>query len=46
MITPALGHERSGRISYLSADNNSGALLAGVTGMGVSAPVLHKLIGL
>jgi hypothetical protein len=26
--------------------HNSGALPAGVTGMGVSAPVLHQLIGL
>ncbi|MFI2353034.1 hypothetical protein ACH492_39940 [Streptomyces sp. NPDC019443] len=35
-----------GALTYFSAGNTSGALLAGVTGMGISALVLRKLISL
>ncbi|GAA2955426.1 MULTISPECIES: hypothetical protein [Streptomyces] len=35
----------AGGLTYLSAGNTAAAVLAGLTGWGVSAPVLHKLIG-
>ncbi|WP_406730127.1 hypothetical protein [Streptomyces sp. NBC_01794] len=35
----------AGFLTYCSASSSAGALLATLTGMAVSAPVLHKLIG-
>jgi len=35
----------AGALTYLSAGNTAAAVLAGLTGWGASAPVLHKLIG-
>ncbi|MFJ5142782.1 hypothetical protein [Streptomyces sp. NPDC088707] len=34
-----------GVLAFLSSGNLAGALLAGIAGIGASAPVLHKLIG-
>ncbi|MFI9213899.1 hypothetical protein ACIGW7_37915 [Streptomyces sp. NPDC053253] len=34
-----------GGLTYLSTGNTAGAVLAGMTAGGVSAPVLHKLVG-
>lgn len=34
-----------GGLTFLSTRSTAGAVLAGLTGFGVSVPVLHKLIG-
>lgn len=45
LIAAAFVGAVTGVLTYYSTGNTAGAVLAGLTGFGVSAPVLHKHIG-